>query len=287
MILQGTHYDIDGSIYHADPCPEPSLSASIAKIIWQESPAHAREHHPRLNLDFVPVNKRQFDLGAAAHAVLLEGDESNLVIVEADNYRTKAAQETRDAAYDSGLIPLFESNLTDVREMARIAKNFIEETELAGIFEVGNSEVTLVEFSDGFGKRCRLDWLTNDRFIILDYKTTGGSSKPETWIRRMLFPLHYDIQAYLYLYLNGLTGGVKEAKFIWLVQENEKPYACSLVGASPSVIESGKKKFKYAVHKWKYCIEHDKWPAHDSRIHWAESPSWNMAEVEERGNCEK
>ncbi len=281
-LYQGTYYNVEAELYHKDPCPEPSLSASIAKRIWQESSQHAWQYHPRLNPDFEPVHKRQFDLGAAAHVLLLENSSIRFLMIEADNYRTKKAQQARNDAYQEGLIPILIKEAEELTEMVSVIGIFLRQTELAGSFRGGVPEVTLTEFSNGFWKRCRLDWLPDDRRLILDYKTTSGSSKPETWIRTQLFNMHYDIQAYAYPHILSKVESIPPPRFVWLVQENKKPYACSLVGASPSVIESGKKKWRYACHKWKWCIEHNNWPAHDSRIHWAEVPAWSMAEIEER-----
>ena len=56
---QGVYYDMTTDEYHADPCPEPSLSASIAETIWRESPNHARNEHPRLNPNFEQTNKKR------------------------------------------------------------------------------------------------------------------------------------------------------------------------------------------------------------------------------------
>ena len=275
-------YDISGSDYHADPCEVPSLSASIVKIIWEKSPLHAWLAHPKLNPDYEPDNKRQFDLGTAAHAVFLERSEDKLFVLGADDYRKKATQEARDKAYEDGLIPILERERGDVRAMASTATRYIDETELAGIFQNGKAEQTLIANYEGAKLRSRLDWLTDDRLVILDHKTGKFSSKPENWINRQLFKMNYDIQAYMYLLMNELTGGPSNAKFIFLVQENIKPFACSLIGAGPSVLESGKKKFRYALHKWKWCLEFNKWPAYDTKIAWADVPPWEMAKIEER-----
>src|SRR5215831_5713580 len=42
-------YAMPAAQYHADPCPTPSLSASIIKLICLDSPAHAWTAHPKLN----------------------------------------------------------------------------------------------------------------------------------------------------------------------------------------------------------------------------------------------
>ena len=53
------HTDISAEAYHADPAPEPSLSSSVAKILVNLSPAHARIAHPRLNPDYRPRSRAE------------------------------------------------------------------------------------------------------------------------------------------------------------------------------------------------------------------------------------
>ena len=47
-------YSLPDDAYHADPCPGPSLSSSVAKLMLDRSPLHAWHAHPRLNPNFEP-----------------------------------------------------------------------------------------------------------------------------------------------------------------------------------------------------------------------------------------
>ncbi|HYR45035.1 MAG TPA: hypothetical protein VER98_18535, partial [Terriglobia bacterium] len=109
-------YTISADEYHADCCPTPSLSASIATILIQQSPLHAKSAHPRLTENPVREEERHLDLGRLCHALMLEGDDI-AVVIEADNYRTRAAQEARDAARSIGKCPLLAKEMVEVREM--------------------------------------------------------------------------------------------------------------------------------------------------------------------------
>ena len=99
-------YDISAADYHADCCPEPSLSASVAQLLLKRSPRHAWYAHPGLNPNFQPENKKQFDLPTAVHAMLLERDQNRIFVIDARDYKTKAAREARDAHYEKNFIPL-------------------------------------------------------------------------------------------------------------------------------------------------------------------------------------
>jgi hypothetical protein len=274
-------YQFTEKQYHADPCPKPSLSSSIAGIIWHRTPLHGWMAHPKLNPQYEHTDSGTFDLGSAAHAVILEGNESKIAIIEADDWRTKAAKEARDEARAAGKIPMLPHQHAEVMAMATAAHEAIAGSELAGIFQDGNPEQTAIAH-DGIWMRGRFDWLTTDRKIILDYKTVGRSASPESFLRSSVFSFGYDIQAAMYLHLNALTGGPEDAKFVWLVQETEAPYACSLCGASPSLIESGQRKLSSVIDQWTECMLTGVWLGYGKRIAWLEAPAWELAKVEER-----
>lgn len=65
--------------YHQDPAPQPSLSSSIAKILLDQSPRHAWLAHPKLNPNYVAEEDSRFDIGTAAHVMMLERDSSRIV----------------------------------------------------------------------------------------------------------------------------------------------------------------------------------------------------------------
>src|ERR1700677_1036911 len=91
-------FNLSAEAYHADPCPTASLSSSIAGILLDQSPSHAWLAHPRLNPNYVRESAdSRFDLGSAAHMMLLEQREDRIVRVSADDWRTKAAKEARAA----------------------------------------------------------------------------------------------------------------------------------------------------------------------------------------------
>ena len=92
MITVNGIYTIPHDVYHQDPCPTPSLSSSVAKVLLRQSPAHAAMQHPKLNNNYVNAESSRFDLGTIAHALLLEDDSSRLITIEADDWRTKAAK---------------------------------------------------------------------------------------------------------------------------------------------------------------------------------------------------
>ena len=264
--------------YHADPAPVASLSSSIAQIMINQSPAHAWLQHPRLNPAFKPETNSRFDLGSAAHAMLLEGDNSKIVVVDADDWRTKAAKEARDTATAMGKYAVLEKDYAEVMKMVFAAKCFLKDSELGDLLETGLAEQTVLWEENGVWCRARPDLLDGEGDIVLDYKTTSDAS-PEN-VAKQIGRMGYDLQAEFYLRgVNAVTALVPT--FVFLFQEIEPPYACSLASLSASYQAVGRSKVNRAMHLWQTCTTTNNWPGYSNQVAFVEPKPWDLAQAEE------
>ena len=75
--------DMPAAEYHA----HPGVGSTTLKTLAKHPPAvhrHRMDH---------PEHKAAYDIGTAAHSLILEGDTSGLSIVNAEDWRSKAARE--------------------------------------------------------------------------------------------------------------------------------------------------------------------------------------------------
>jgi hypothetical protein len=269
MITAPGIYDLPAAAYHADPCPEPSLSSSIVKRLCLASPLHAWYDHPRLNPAPVPNHSDRFDLGTAAHALLLEGTAAAIDAIDAKDWRTKAAQEQRDAAYAAGRVPLLARHWADVQAMVACARAqlAVHADGGAAMFTDGTPEQTIVWRDDDVWCRARLDWRRPG--AIDDYKT-AESANPEDWTRAM-FRWGADIQVAWYLRgVAAVTG--EDATFRFAVQETDPPYALSVIGLGPDALMLAEKKCLYALEQWREARERNDWVGYPRRTCYATLP---------------
>lgn len=270
--------------YHADRvAPEASLSSSLAQVLLRESPRKAWHSHPRLNPKFKADTDSKFDIGTASHAVLLENDASKIVIVTADDWRTKAAKEQRAAAYADGRTPLLEKHYDAVREMVDAALAFIEDSEIAEGWHEAESEATIVwvEDVDGFPVwlRARLDRVTLDRDLIMDYKTTTDAA-PDPFSRQLV-RMGYHIQEAFYR--RGVRAlGKDRPEFVFLAQSCEPPFECSLHACDAALQEIADAEVERAIRIWKTCLSSNQWPSYGGRIHYAIPSNFLMNDHEMR-----
>lgn len=267
--------DLPAYGYHADLTGDerPSLSASVIHELVSKSPAHARAKHPRLNPAAEVEVKHEWDIGTVAHQLLLEGD-SVVEIVEADDWRTKAAREQRDLARQHGRVPLLAKDWQEVQRMTSALREQIDRLGLApGLFQDGAAEQTLVWEEHGVLCRARLDWLRDDRLAIDDYKTAASAS-PEKWSRKSVFDHGHDIQAVLYQRAVRAVFGV-DPQFRFVVVEKTPPYALAVYQLAPDTVELANRKIDWALNEWRRCLAADEWPAYPRRVCWVTLEPWH------------
>jgi len=273
-------HEMKAEEYHADPCPTPSLSASIATKLIDQSPRHAWAAHPRLNTQHEKEEAAQFDLGGAAHALILEGRDS-VVPIDHDNWRTKAAKEERDLARNAGNYPLLRETYNDALAMVDACYAQLDATEDAkSALRGGNAEQSWFWRDGKTWLRCRPDWY-GDEHVIYDYKTTGGSAHPDTWTRR-LYDVGGDLRAALYSEAATTLLGWNDIIYRFVIQETKPPYALSIVQLQPSALALAWKRYDKALQLWQQCMETDTWPGYPAQIAHVEAPPWQEQRFAER-----
>jgi hypothetical protein len=285
-------YNIPEADYHADPCPEPSLSSSIAIVLAERTAAHARQEHPRLNPAPEREESPQMDFGTAAHA-LLTGQATDFVIIDPEQHPNKdgkipdgwtnaAMKAARDAAYEAGKVPLLPSAWGQVRSMAKSARRQLDRTEdLQGLFtpEWGVYEQTLIwREKNGVWCRCRPDGLSHGRGVMVDYKTDSASAAPDAWARKAR-TMRYDIQDSFYRRgVRALFG--KNPAFLFAVQEKEAPFALAVHAMTPEKQAAADYAVDRAIQLWCWCLKNNAWPGYDRRTHYHDLKPWERVELE-------
>src|SRR5215831_16517159 len=93
----GIYRDMPSEEYFTDPCPEPSLTQSIAKLLIARSPAHAKCAHPRLRDPAAEEDEpaERYDkakaIGTAAHLMMI-GRGKDLDIAPFNSWRKDEAK---------------------------------------------------------------------------------------------------------------------------------------------------------------------------------------------------
>jgi len=256
--------------YHADHGDRPSLSSSIARLLVQKTPAHAKAEHPKLTDTPVRRESPATDMGTAVHQLLLRDDRVD--VIPFDSFRTSEARILRDASRAAGRVPLLPHQWDEAQEIAarvrdQMALLNVEPTP----FTHGEPEHVIRFQMGGADCRAMLDWLHNDRLLIDDLKTTTDASP--RFAERHLFNMGYDIRAAFYVRAVEAEYGVTPG-FRWIFAETKPPYPVSILELDPEAMAAAHDKVDAAVALWNECLASGEWPAYSRELHTVQLPPW-------------
>jgi hypothetical protein len=267
-------FEIEPDDYHADPCPTPSLSNSLLKPLLSQSPQHAFQASSRLNPKFEATGSDRFDLGSAVHMLTLEKGRS-LQVIEADDYRTKKAQEARDMARSLGKIPIIAAKYETALDIASSIRRGLREfpgAQDALDLTRGKTEIGLFwEDAAGCWGRNLIDRLITDApmWTVYDLKTIGRSARPDDPALGAHFvDMGYDTQAAMQerglLTVFPELSGRLQWRFIFA--EIDPPYGLSVVEPDASTMTIGRQKVKRGFELWSQCLRRNLFPSYPRKV---------------------
>ena len=253
----------------------PCLSQSVAHTLVTQSPLHAWSEHPKLGNQRKAWSKEQ-DVGTLIHKLLL-GKGSEIEVIEADDFRTKKAQEARDHAIENHRVPILAHKYASLETAAdKIRFNLRQ----CGVELTGESEVGIEWDEDGVLCRGMFDHVLLDRGIIYDLKKTE-SAHPNALSRSMMnygYPIQHAAYTSALAALKPELAGAID--FVFLFVEVEPPYAV-FAGRPDGVLrELGLRQWNYAVRLWGECLASNEWPGYGSSVGTIQAPTWALAKVE-------
>jgi hypothetical protein len=248
-------YDLPSSEYHQ----RMALGHSGAHTLLSKCPAiywHESAHNP----DYAREEKSSFDIGNATHLLFLEPDqiETRISHIDADSYRTKDAQIARDLAYAAGKIPLLPQQWQYVQDMRNA---LLSNDEINRILNFGGTAEASIFWSQyGVERKCRPDFMTDDRRVILDVKTTTDVSIDA--LRRQIWRTGAYLQPAWYI--DGLDAAFEPAEraFYFAAVQSSPPHLVTVFELDDSAYEWGQKMARRACALYRECVESGSWPAY-------------------------
>ena len=268
----GLYPDMSEADYFADPCPEPSLSHSIARLLIGRSPKHAAAAHPRLEGEMAETSSAAMDEGSIVHKLLL-GRGSEFVALPFDDWRTKAAKDARDEAKANGLIPILFPRLDALRTSAdAMAKQIAQHPDCQAFFAPGDSEVVMAWREGRAWCRGLIDRLPDDPAApIFDLKTTAKSAAPADWERSLI----RDYCTQEAFYRRGWRAlGSTDRPFLFIVAEREPPYGVSVMACGASLQDYAERRITRAIALWQRCMTTNEWPGYPAMTAYVEAPPY-------------
>lgn len=239
--------------YHAD---RNSISSTgLRKILAPGCPAQLR-----YDLDHPQPHKKEFDLGHAAHLLVL-GEGPELEVIDAPDWKKVATRELRDLAYAEGKVPLLAKDHDMVQAMAAA----IREHPLAGpLFTPGTgvAEQSIFWTDPASGVRCRIrpDWLKQlpGLTLCVDYKTIK-SADPDTVSKAIRDHAYHQQDAF---YTDGIWAALQpeDVRFIFVFQSKTAPYLITVRELADQDRDIGRARNERALRTYADCMAAGIWP---------------------------
>jgi hypothetical protein len=266
----GIYRGVTDAEYRTDPCPSPSLTQSLCKILIERSPKHAWTACARLNPHFEADDDTKFDVGNVAHRIIL-GRGKEIEIINFGDWRTKAAQEAREKAADEGKIAVLAHQFELASDMANAAWAQLRDHEDCDAFgeqveSADCAEVMIAWEEDGIWFRSLIDWLHYDLRTVDDFKTSGMSMAPHVIGLRAEAAGWHIQAAFIERGLDILDpDGAGRRLYRFIAQETDKPHALNVMHMDEHWLTMGRKKVEAGVSLWRHAITTDKWSSYPAR----------------------
>lgn len=258
----------------------PWFSYSVAKTLLTESPMHAWYYHPKLG-GHVREQTKAMGAGQVVHNILL-GKGADIVIVRANDFKTKAAQEARDAAIAAGKTPIIAHKYDEIVAAADAIREKLAAVgvDLAAPHALREQGIEWDEETPDGPVRCRgmLDYLDLDTGIILDPKSTNCAHPNK--VQRTIHDFAYTLQECAYtsaveILKPELQGRVD---FGFLFMELEAPFPVLPVRTSEAMKELGRMQWARAVRIWQRCLKSNNWPEYSEGWAVIQPSNWVMSQ---------
>lgn len=257
----GLYPDVAEGAYHADPVAHEwgSLSSTGAKLLVPPScPAlfdWSRKHGK---------HSKSMDDGTRVHALVTGKGEEHLVPLPFDNYRTKEAQQARDAAIAAGKVPTLPHEMDKAQAIAGAVFADPEAGKL--LATVSDAELSMFWQQDGIWCRGRLDLLGwDDRPRAIDVKTTADAS-PDGFAKS-LASFRYDMQwrhyaSGLAACLSGYPGELTadDIAWSWIAVQTVRPHLVMVYEPSADDRERADESLRIARETFAACSARGEWP---------------------------
>ncbi len=292
----GIYLNIPAHHYHADPCPEPSLSSGIAKKAALQTPRHVFHSHARLNEDWDETCdddiKRKTAQGSSCHELFLgvgggvevidlQYEEKNketgeVTLKQVENYNRKIAQDARDKAIRNKMVPRLKCEFEDDKAIIEEAKH-----QLSWLDMSGDREAVIITEKDGFWCRSMSDILNADDLTIIDLKFTKIIADEDAFGKHA-YGMGYDVQDAHYCRNLARMRGVDPLKinflFVCVECAPGKPVMTSVHQLEPALRTIGKERHERGEKVWQQCLKSGEWPGYPEQVSIAKVPSWALSD---------
>lgn len=258
--------ELSNSEYHSHPAVSKSHLDQAAR-----SGAHywSRYIDPERE---VPEPTAAMKLGTALHTAVLEPHlwgEQYAVAPEGIDRRFKAGKEAW-AAFEADAQGKTVLNADDAQRIQRMAAAVHRHPASSFLLDLPGIREASYFWTDpdtGLECKCRPDWHSRDRRIVVDLKSTEDASP--RGFGRSVANYRYHVQA------NWYQRPFEEAEqFLFIACEKQPPYLVAVYAATPAMVAAGGRAADRDLRLIASCRASGIWPGYSDEIQFLDLPTW-------------
>lgn len=262
----GKSAQVTNAQYHADPAVSKSHLDIVAK-----SPRHYWHRFLDPNR-VIPEPTPAMVLGSAVHTRVLEPHRYDIEYAVAPqvNRATKAGKEAwAEFVEQAGRKTVLTA---EQDELAAAVANAVWNHPAASLVlsKPGLVEQTYSWVDEATGEKCkcRPDWHSDCRRLLVDLKTTEDASP--AGFARSIYKFRYHVQA------NWYQRPFAEAEqFVFIAVEKSPPYLVGVYVATPEMVAAGGRTADRDLARLAECRAADEWPGYSDEIVPIDLPRWS------------
>lgn len=263
-ITEAGVYDLTDAEYFA----HPGLSHSDCTLLM-ECPARYRWYKDGNGRPYKP----EFEFGHVVHELVL-GAGGGIEVIDAADWRTKAAKEARDAALADGRAPVLTHEFAEAKACAAAVRSHPLAAKL--LDHLDHAEVAAVWDDGDVPRKAKLDGIAG-RFGV-DLKTSQDASTAA--FGRSAGKYAYASQQAYYEDALRDAFGIDDPKFVFVVVEKYPPYLTNVIELDAYDVELGARRNRAAIDLYRRCRDTNTWPAYGDGLNVAQLPRWAEIEME-------
>lgn len=276
LITTSGIYDLTMGEYRGQPADAMSIASSDAIILTDSTPAHLRAAWADDSDD-----SKEADLGTIIHTLILEPHRKDkaIAVIDAPDWKTKAAQQLRDDARASGRIPILPKHLDQAEGAVTAVFNHSVASEL---LKSGKAEQSWFakDKTTGLYLKARTDFYTASR-IILDVKSVA-SAAPD-FLQRRVYDGGWFQQSPWYCDVVERVEGAPAKGYAWIIVEQKPPHSVVIRRPTDTMLMHGHRLNQKAFATFARCVKENCWPSYSSAVEDLTLPTHALYRLEEDG----